>query len=118
MATETVLDYLGRPCRIAEAKAIFEEPLKEARDMDVRHLVGQIGGQLNGLVDRHQHLLEALKLAYRTLLAVVDSEDDGEMALLTMAISYHSDSADMHFNLAGKVLAALERGKLVEVAHA
>lgn len=118
MATETVLDYLGHPCQIAEAKAIFEEPLKEARDMDVRHLVGQIGGQLNGLGDRHQHVLAALNLAYRTLVHVVDSEDDGELAVLTMAISYQIDSINMHFNLAGKVLAALERGKLVEVAHA
>ena len=117
MATETVLDYLGHPCQIAKAKDHFEEPLKEARDMDVRELVRAIGGQLNGLDNRHHLLGAALSLAHRTLLDVVDSEDDGEMALLTMAISYHSDSADMHFNLAGKVLAALEHGKLVEVTH-
>ena len=118
MATETVLDYLGHPCQIAKAKDFFEEPLKEARDMDVRVLVRAIGGQLNDLSDRHQHLLSALNLAYRTLVHVVDSEDDGEIALLTMAISYQLDSANMHFNLAGKVLAALERAQLVEVAHA
>lgn len=117
MATETVLDYLGHPCQIAKAKDHFEEPLKEARLLDARHLVSNIGGHLNGLDHRHQQLSAALSLAHRLLLNAVDSEDDSELALLEMAISYHSETMSELFAVSGQVLAALERGQLEEVAH-
>ena len=115
MASETVLDYLGRPCLIAEAMDKYEEPLNEARKRDARELAREIGGLLKELDDREQQIGNAMYLAHKVLPN--NTDNDEVRALLAMAIPYHFESGDKLYRLAGNMLAALERGKLVEVPH-
>ena len=118
MASETVLDYLGHPCEIAKARDLFDEPLKAARKIEARPLCRDIGRYLNELTDRDLNANFAIDLAL-TLAQDVDGPNvDGLRALLEMMKTYAADSSSMMFNFSGNVLAALERGKLVEVAHA
>lgn len=115
MATETVLDYLGHPCRIAEAFDRFSEPVKEARKRDQRDVVRDIGIGLNELIERDAHTGNALDLALDSLPNSTD--EDKVRALLTMAIAYDVETSNKLFRLAGLVLVALERGKLLAVSH-
>ena len=115
MAAETVLDYLGHPCQIAKAMDHFKEPFEASRVLDPRELVREIGKILNELNERTEHTCAAMDVA-RNLLP--NSSDDYELgAVLAIAAPYHLDSANMLFALTGHVLAALERGKLLEVSH-
>ena len=117
MADETVLDYLGHPCEIAKAQDLFQEPLNAARTLDSQPLGRDIGRLLNEVNDRDLKLGAAIELAI-TLAALFDGpNDEGFRALLAMTHSYRLDSSNMVWALSGKVLAALERGKLVEVSH-
>ena len=115
MATETVLDYLGHPCRIAEAFERFDEPVKDARKLEPRALVRQIGIQLTDIQRRAEDLGAALELAHDSLNDV----DEGEKvrALLAMVIPFEMGSAEKYWSLAGLVLVALEHGKLLEANH-
>ena len=115
MATETVLDYLGHPCRIAEAFDRFSEPVKEARKRDQRDVVRNIGIGLNELIERDEHTRNALELSLDLLPNSTD--EDKVRALLTMAVAYDLKTADTLYRLAGLVLVALEQGKLLEAPH-
>ena len=115
MASETVLDYLGHPCQIAQAMDHFKEPFEASRVLDPRELVREIGKILNVLNERTEQMCAAMDVA-RNLLPN-NTDDDEARAVLAMAAPYHLNSANMLYDLTGHVLAALERGKLVEVAH-
>lgn len=115
MTSQNVLNYLGRPCRIAQAKGRFEIALDESRQFEQRDLVQQIGGLLNSLDDREEQLGNVIALAHRLLPN--NTDDDEVRALLAVAIPYHHDLINKLSDLAGHVLAVLENGKLVEVSH-
>ncbi|MEI2676759.1 MAG: hypothetical protein V9G29_02205 [Burkholderiaceae bacterium] len=115
MASETVLDYLGNPCQIAEAKERFEGPLNKARALDVRDLAGSISGLLNKLIDREEQIYSAISTAHKLLES--EPESDHVRALLAIAMPYQCESCCTLDRLAGQVLAALELGKLVEAPH-
>ena len=115
MATETVLDYLGHPCQIAEAFDRFEESVENARKLEPRALVRQIGIQLNALNDRNEHSSNALRLARDSL----NNSDDAEkvQSLLALAVPFDVESCIRLQSLAGLVLVALEHGNLLEARH-
>ena len=116
MATETVVDYLGHPCRIAEAFDRFEEPVKDARKLEPRALVRQIGIQLTELMNRTDNSGMALQLAHDTLRDDPEAAEQVQ-ALLAIAIPFDTDSSAKYFTLAGLVLVALEHGNLLEASH-
>ena len=109
------VDYLGHPCMVTEAFARFDYAVKEARKLDPREVVRQIGILLNRLTDRGEHSGNALNLALDSLPNSTD--EDGVRALLTMAIAYDAETANGLYRLAGCMLVALEQGKLLEPNH-
>lgn len=115
MATETVLDYLGHPCQIAKAMHFFEDPLKEARALHPNELIRKIGELINLLNHRAEQTDTALKVALSALPRTGD--DDATRAVIEMASPYQLESCNMLYDLSGCVLAALERGNLVEASH-
>lgn len=109
-------DYLGHPCAMAEARDRFgDKEADRARAMPAPELTRQIARQLNQINDRAAYLHEALELAYESLPSTTD--EIGVRSLLALAIPYARDSCDECFDLGGHVIAALERGKLVEAQH-
>ena len=109
------VDYLGHPCMVTEAFARFDYAVKEARKLDPREVVRQIGILLNRLTDRGEHSGNALNLALDSLQNSTD--EDNVRALLAMAIPYDVETGNTLGKLAGCVLVALEQGKLVEASH-
>lgn len=109
---ETVRDYLGHPCDIAKAMDYFDEPLDEARKLEPRELARQIGIRLNEINARITQPGAALQLVHDSL--PITDEDDQTRAVLAMTIAYDTHTCNEFWHLAGYVLAALERGGLVQ----
>ena len=108
-------DYLGHPCRVAEAFDRFSDPVKEARKRDRRDVVRSIGNPVNELSERDEHSRNALELALDSLPNSTDT--DKVWALLAMALDYDRETSNRRYQLTGLVLVALEHGKLLEVSH-
>jgi len=115
MATETVLDRLGNPCAIAAAFDRFSPSIEDARALPSLDLKRFISSALVDIDERGYHSYNALQLALDSLPNSTD--DDPVRALLTMAIAYQVDTDNRQHELAGRVLVALEHGKLLEASH-
>lgn len=116
MATETVLDYLGRPCMLAAARERYDDEIEAARELSVQELTRFLGEDLMELEERDLNAHSALNLALKSLPNSTDTDE--VRALLTMAIGYGAATANKAYVFAGRVLVALEHGKLMEVSHA
>lgn len=124
MATETVtsttqaapvLDRYGRPCPIAEALRLFDgedfPAMGEARELDTYRLVHGIAEGLSDLVDRLETIGHVLEMLPRLMGADADPE---ARAAVDMAVPYRVETGNRAFELSGQVLAALERGGLLQ----
>ena len=112
MATETVTDYLGHPCKLTEARWMFSQSLDDARDLELRAIRRQIGMALVELSARLEAQPAALKVIEGNLAGIGDSE--GANALVAMAADYGCETSNKFSEFTGLVLAILE---LAEADH-
>jgi len=111
--TEIVKDYLGHPCKTAEAFERFEECVSDARKLtgaEPREISRRIGRALNDLQDRLEHQWHAIG-AVRDALHN-NTDNDAAASILEMAEAYSIDSSSKFSEFAGLVLLALEVGGL------
>lgn len=115
--TPIVKDYLGHACKLAAAIDRFAEPLSESkREDDARALAQRIGRMLSETHERCEHTRDALELAAN--LSDRSTDDMQLVALLTMAKAYQRETCDRMFDLAGRVLDALQRADFVKPSQA
>ena len=115
MATETVKDYLGHPCQIAQAFDDFDDAVDEARAIaagDRRELARKIGKALNQINKRLDCHHGALRMVGESLVDMADA--DGPSGVIAMADAYSLETCNKFYDLAGLVLVALEQGQLVQ----
>lgn len=113
--TGVIKDYLGHPCSIAP---LLEERadgwgMDDLRKKDPRRLVQLIGDELAELVRRTGHSHGALE-HFVKMLPDLESPHEGLESLLPAQVEYSLRTANLAFDLASKVLVALEHGNLIE----
>jgi len=121
MAIDMVRDYLGHPCKLAEAYELFDlESARRDVASDSRLLARQLGISLMLLMRRSDVITNALQAALDSMPPSTD--DDATRAILEMAKDYDLANA-RHFDRLGSLaLIALERAGLAtnvraEVPH-
>lgn len=116
MADNIVKDYLGYPCKIAQAYEHFAdadiEKLRDEIAQEPRRLARDMGRALVLVKDRLVHNGNALQAAMSALPS--DSDDSGAEAVLEMAMEYDTKTQNLFYELAGLVLLALERAGLAK----
>lgn len=112
------LNRWGMPCAIAAALQRFNscgfDCVDDARKLETYFLAHSIARKLGDLVDRMETVNFTLETMGEKLRG---STDDAARALLEVGLAYHTQTANHAFELAGMVMAALERGGLLPTAE-
>lgn len=116
--TPSVRNYLGHPCRLAEALERFSDPLRDSRksNEDKRALAQALGLYLTSINKRCDDAHDVAELARDRAEEV--GEDDQLQALLRLQADHLLSTCNQLYEFAGMVLDALERADMVKPSQA